>query len=106
MHPELFHQRGYLARVLTADAAGGMRDDGVQPLSYVLDEGGPDALAATLEGDGIGAIYPVVYTAHRRQGRGAMCSTRTRGCGTTRPDGTARRRGGRAARSSRTPSRR
>ena len=60
--PELFHQRGYLARVLTADPAGGMRDDGVQPLSYVLDEGGADALAATLEGDGSGSIYPVVYT--------------------------------------------
>ena len=27
--PELFHQRGYLARVLTADPAGGLRDDGV-----------------------------------------------------------------------------
>ncbi len=60
--PELFHQRGYLARVLTADPAGGMRDDGVQPLAYVLDEGGPDAIAATLEGDGSGAIYPVLYS--------------------------------------------
>jgi thioredoxin reductase len=60
--PELFHQRGYLARVLTADPAGGMRDDGVQPLAHVLDEGGPDALAATLEGDGSGAIYPVIYS--------------------------------------------
>jgi len=60
--PELFHQRGYLARVLTADPDGGMRDDGVQPLAYVLDEGGPDALAATLEGDGSGSIYPVLYS--------------------------------------------
>jgi hypothetical protein len=60
--PELFHQRGYLARVLTADPGGGMRDDGVQPLAYVLDQGGPDALAATLEGDGSGAIYPVIYS--------------------------------------------
>jgi hypothetical protein len=60
--PELFHQRGYLARVLTADPGGGMRDDGVQPLSFVLDEGGPDALAATLEGDGSGSIYPVLYS--------------------------------------------
>jgi hypothetical protein len=60
--PELFHQRGYLARVLTADPAGGMRDDGVQPLAHVLDQGGPDALAATLEGDGTGAIYPVIYS--------------------------------------------
>jgi thioredoxin reductase len=60
--PELFHQRGYLGRVLTADPAGGMRDDGVQPLTHVLDAGGPDALIATLEADGSGAIYPVVYT--------------------------------------------
>ena len=60
--PELFHQRGYLARVLTTDPAGGMRDDGVQPLAHVLDSGGPDALAATLEADGSGSIYPVLYT--------------------------------------------
>jgi len=60
--PELFHQRGYLARVLTADPAGGVRDDGVQPLAHVLDDVGPDAIAATLEADGTGAIYPVVYT--------------------------------------------
>ena len=39
--PELFHQRGYLARVLTADPAAGWRDDGVQPLAHVLDAGGP-----------------------------------------------------------------
>lgn len=60
--PDLFHQRGYLARVLTADPSGGLRDDGVQPLAHVLDAGGPDALAATLEADGSGAIYPVLYT--------------------------------------------
>jgi thioredoxin reductase len=60
--PELFHQRGYLARVLTADPGGGLRDDGVQPLAHVLDTGGPNALVATLESDGSGAIYPVVYT--------------------------------------------
>ena len=60
--PELFHQRGYLARVLTADPTGGLRDDGVQPLAEALDGGGPDALIATLEADGSGAIYPVVYS--------------------------------------------
>ena len=60
--PELFHQRGYLARVLTTDSEGGVRDEGYQPLSYVLDAGGPDALATTLEADGTGAIYPVLYT--------------------------------------------
>jgi thioredoxin reductase len=60
--PDLFHQRGYLARVLTADPDGGVRDDGIQPLAHVLDSGGPDALATTLEADGSGAIYPVLYT--------------------------------------------
>ena len=60
--PELFHQRGYLAHVLTADRSGRLRDDGVQPLAHVLDAGGPDAIAATLEADGTGAIYPVIYS--------------------------------------------
>ena len=41
-------------------------DDGVQPLTHVLDVGGPDALIVTLEADGTGAIYPVLYT--RRAG--------------------------------------
>ena len=60
--PELFHQRGYLARVLTADPAGGLRDDGIQPLAHVLDDAGPDAIVASLESDGSGAIFPVIYT--------------------------------------------
>jgi thioredoxin reductase len=60
--PELWHQRGYLARVFTVDPEAGLVDDGVQPLSHVLDAGGPDALALTLEADGTGAIYPVLYT--------------------------------------------
>jgi thioredoxin reductase len=60
--PELFHQRGYLARVLTTDPGGGLRDEGYLPLAHVLDAGGPDALATTLEADGTGAIYPVLYT--------------------------------------------
>ena len=64
--PELSHQRAYLARVFTVDPAAGLVDDGVQPLTHVLDAGGPDALAVTLEADGTGAIYPVLYT--RRSG--------------------------------------
>jgi len=60
--PELFHQRGYLTRVIRTDPAGGYVDDGVQPLAHVLDADGPDALAVTLEADGSGAIYPVLYT--------------------------------------------
>ncbi len=60
--PDLFHQRGYLARVLTADGSGGLRDDGILPLAYVLDTDGPDAIVASLEADGSGAIFPVIYS--------------------------------------------
>ncbi len=38
--PDLFHQRGYLARVLTVDGSGGLRDDGVVPLAHALDSTG------------------------------------------------------------------
>ncbi len=67
--PDLFHQRGYLARVLSVHPSGGFSDDGVQPLAHVLDAGGPDAIAVTLEADGSGAIYPVLYS--RRRGASA-----------------------------------
>jgi hypothetical protein len=60
--PELFHQRGYLARVLSVDGSGGLRDEGTQPLTHVLDTTGPDAVAVTLEADGSGSIYPVLFT--------------------------------------------
>jgi thioredoxin reductase len=60
--PDLFHQRAYLGRVVTADPITGLRDAGVQPLAHVLDEGAEDAIVVTLEADGSGAIYPVLYT--------------------------------------------
>ncbi len=60
--PELWHQRAYLARVVSVDPSDGIRDEGVIPLVHALDAGGPDALAITLEADGSGAIYPVLYT--------------------------------------------
>jgi hypothetical protein len=60
--PDVFHQRGYLARLLTVDPAGGFRDEGIQPLAHILDSGGPDGIAATLEADGSGAIYPILFT--------------------------------------------
>jgi len=63
--PMLFHQRGYLARVLTTDGSGGLRDDGVQPLAYALDAGSEDSLTVTLEADGSGAIYPVLFARTR-----------------------------------------
>jgi thioredoxin reductase len=63
--PELWHQKAYLARVVTVEADG-IHDRGIQPLSHVLDEQGPDAIVVTLEADGSGSIYPVIYL--RRNG--------------------------------------
>lgn len=63
--PELFHQRGYLARVLSMDADAGLVDDGIQPLAHWLDAGDQDGLAITLEADGSGAIYPMLYGRRR-----------------------------------------
>lgn len=60
--PELWHQRAYLARAFRADRSAGIVDDGVLPLTHFLEAGGDDAIAATLEADGSGAIYPVLYT--------------------------------------------
>jgi thioredoxin reductase len=59
--PELWHQKGFLARVVTASAGAGVRDEGVIPLAAFLDEGGPDGVALTVEADGTSAIYPVAY---------------------------------------------
>ena len=69
--PELWHQRAYLAKVITLDPAIGARDAGIVPLAAFVDSAGDDgtgdALAITLEADGSGAIYPVLYL--RRAGR-------------------------------------
>jgi thioredoxin reductase len=69
--PELWHQRAYLARVISLDPGVGPRDEGIVPLAAFVDgrgdDGTGDALAVTLEADGTGAIYPVLYL--RRSGR-------------------------------------
>jgi thioredoxin reductase len=59
--PELWHQKAYLASVVTMDPATGIRDAGILPLTHFLDSEGPDAVAMTVEADGNGNIYPVVY---------------------------------------------
>jgi thioredoxin reductase len=59
--PELWHQRAYLARIVTVDADEGIRDGGIVPLVTFLDGAGPDGIALTIEADGTGAIYPAVY---------------------------------------------
>jgi thioredoxin reductase len=65
--PELWHQKAYLARVLSVSAADGIRDEGILPLVHALDAMDRDLIAMTVEADGTGAIYPVVYV--HREGR-------------------------------------
>ena len=63
--PELWAQKGYLARAFTVDG-NAYRDERVVPLEHFVDEAGPDAVAVTVESSRDGAIYPVVYV--RRSG--------------------------------------
>ena len=65
--PELWHQRAYLARVVSLDPGRGAADEGFAPLASFLDSGGSDAVAATIEANSEGAVYPVMYL--RRGGR-------------------------------------
>ena len=59
--PEVWHQRSYLARVLSA-GGDGMTDAGIQPLAhFVDDDAGQDAVAVTLEANGKDDPYPAVY---------------------------------------------
>jgi thioredoxin reductase len=65
--PELWTQKGYLARVVDVDAADGIRDEGIVPLADFVDRDGGDACAVAVEYDADGTIIPVVYV--RRGGR-------------------------------------
>ena len=60
--PEIWNQKAYLARIVGLDPDVGVRDEGIEPLATFVDATGPDALAITLETDGSGAVYPVLYT--------------------------------------------
>ena len=59
--PELWHQRSYLAQVVALDRHRGVVDEGIVPLEYFVDTGGPDAVAVALESDGQGDLYPAIY---------------------------------------------
>jgi thioredoxin reductase len=59
--PELWHQRSYLARVVTRDPDRGFIDEGFGPLAHFLDSPGPDAVAIALEANGKDDPYPAVY---------------------------------------------
>ena len=63
--PELWHQQAYLARVVSFAPDRGIVDDGILPLQHFVDEGGQDAVAATVETGEHGEIRPAVYV---RQG--------------------------------------
>ncbi len=69
--PELWHQRAYLARVVSLDPAVGPRDEWIVPLAAFLDgagdDGTADSIGITLEADGTSAVYPVLYL--RRDGK-------------------------------------
>ena len=58
--PELWIQKGYLARVL-AGSSSGFRDDGIVPLTHFVDEGPDDGVAISVEIDPRGTIHPVLY---------------------------------------------
>ncbi|MGH2499974.1 MAG: NAD(P)-binding domain-containing protein, partial [Candidatus Limnocylindria bacterium] len=64
--PELWHQRSYLARAVTAGAHG-LRDEGIVPLAHFVDAAGPDGVAVAIEANASGENYPAVYL--RRDGR-------------------------------------
>jgi hypothetical protein len=64
--PELWAQKGYLARVVRRGPDGGAIDEGFRPLAAFLDEGTEDAIAVTVEMNGAGEIYPAAYL--RRNG--------------------------------------
>jgi thioredoxin reductase len=64
--PELWIQKGYLARVVSFDGEG-ISDEGILPLEHFVDGGGgADAAAVAVEMSASGTIYPAVYV--RRAG--------------------------------------
>ena len=62
--PELWVQKGYLCRVVSA-ADGGFVDEEFMPLAQFLDFPGPDAFAASVEVDSSGTIVPTLYLRRR-----------------------------------------
>jgi thioredoxin reductase len=64
--PELWVQKGYLARVVGFHEDG-IRDEGIRPLQHFVDELPWDAVAVAVEHDSEATIHPAVYV--RRRGR-------------------------------------
>jgi thioredoxin reductase len=62
--PELWLQRSYLARVLSAVPERGIVDEGVLPLHHFIESHGADGVAVTIELNAQGESYPAVYVRH------------------------------------------
>ena len=59
--PELWHQKSYLSRTILVDPKRGIIDDGILPLQLFVDSDGTDGVAATVEANPAGDIYPAIY---------------------------------------------
>jgi thioredoxin reductase len=58
--PELWTQKGYLARVVGVEGDG-FRNEGIVPLAHFVDQDAGEACAVAVEYDAGGTIVPVVY---------------------------------------------
>jgi thioredoxin reductase len=59
--PDLWSQKGYLARAVELRGDGSAADLGIVPLAHFVDEDGPDAAAVAVEMDEDGRIFPGLY---------------------------------------------
>ena len=59
--PELWHQKSYLSRTILIDPVRGIIDDGILPLQLFVDSGGTDGVAAAVEANPAGELYPAIY---------------------------------------------
>ena len=82
--PELWHQKSYLARAISRDRGGRLRDEGIVSLAEFVDaQAGPDGVAITVETDDRGRHPPGRLRAaarpgrHRQRARWARRSTTT-----------------------------
>ena len=67
--PELWNQKSYLARAVSRDPDGRIRDEGIVLARRVRGRGGPDGVAITVETDDTGDIHPAVYVREARPRR-------------------------------------
>ena len=64
MPPSCGTRRRTSSRVVSVGHEGEFRDEGILPVVHALDGMTQDVIVMTVEADGTGAIYPVVYIRH------------------------------------------